>query len=142
MRNYLLLMTVFLALILGLAGCFGRDLEDISEDIDDEYIIEFTDYNFAMQIQEMQMFREEFLGRTIRYEGMFMYSFWEDETIYFVARADDGCCGIYGFEVYLNDIPRVEMETWVEVTGVLEEFYIEGVEQAFMRINLTSMIER
>ena len=140
MKIYLLLIIVCIALLVGMSGCSGNG--PTSQDIVEEYIIEISDYNFGVQVQEIQLSRHEFLGRTIRYEGMFMYSSWEDEIFYYVARAEGGCCGVYGFEVYLNDIPSVGMETWVEITGVLEEFYVEGEEQAFLRINLVSMVER
>ena len=107
-----------------------------------DYIIEITEPDFGMQIQEIQFSRERFLGRTIRYEGMFMSSYWDGETIYFVARPEGGCCGFYGFEVYLNDIASFDDDTWVEVTGILEEFYVEGAYRYFLRLNLISLQER
>jgi hypothetical protein len=107
-----------------------------------EGIIDITDFYFDLQIQEILTNRSDFIGRTIRYEGLFFSSSWHDETFYFVARLLGGCCGVYGFEIYLNEIPRVDDETWVEVTGVLEEFYVENFGHRILRLNVTSLIER
>jgi uncharacterized membrane protein YcgQ (UPF0703/DUF1980 family) len=105
-------------------------------------IIDITDLNFDLQIQELQMNRHDFIGRTIRYEGLFMSTAWNDITLYFVARLLGSCCGVYGFEVYLNEFSIVDNETWVEVTGVLEEFYVEALGQNVLRLNVTSLVER
>jgi len=110
--------------------------------IAEDYIIEITEPGFDIQIKEIQINRNDFLGRTIRYEGMFLSAFWEDETFYFVARLEGGCCGLHGFEVYLNDISRVDDETWVEVTGVLEEFYVEDFSSYILRLNVIALVER
>ena len=107
-----------------------------------EGIIEITNPGFASQVQFIHMDRYNLLGRTIRFEGMFMTSQWEDETIYVVARMDGGCCGLHGFEVYLNEFPRLEDETWVEVTGILEMFYVEEISQYFLRLNVVALEER
>ncbi|MCL2238753.1 MAG: hypothetical protein FWC07_02235 [Defluviitaleaceae bacterium] len=108
----------------------------------EDYIIVLSDPDFTFQIQEILWNRYDFLGRTIRFEGMFLSSFWENETVYFVARIQGGCCGMHGFEVYLNEFSRFEDETWVEVTGVLEEFYVEGANHYFLRLNVISLVER
>jgi len=117
----------------------------IGEDVytsEDDYIIEIAPWDFEGQVQTIQMNREYFLGRTIRLEGMFFTSYWEDETFFFVARTGSGCCGIHGFEVYLNDFPQFNDETWVTVTGVLEEFYVPEAFQYFLRLNVISLTER
>ena len=153
-------MVILLAFLLGLAGCsdnsngydyapadadgvyFGRNGNEYSEAAHDDSVIEIEDWAFDIQVQRIKIFRDDYLGRTIRYEGMFMSSVWEGETIYFVAREGGGCCGINGFEVYLNDIPRFDDETWVEVTGILEEFFVEEFNTNFLRLNVITMLER
>jgi len=142
------LMIVSIVLLLWLIGCSGND-EDIAflatayqNDYANNHIIEITDYDFALQIQEIQTNRDDFIGRTIRYEGMFLSSYWEGETIYFIGRLEGGCCGLYAFEVYLNNFHRLDDETWVEVTGILEEFYVEATGRYFMRLNVIALEER
>ena len=99
---------------------------------------------FVTQIFEIVFNPEDFLGRTIRYEGMFLSVYWPVTSEYFflVARPGDDCCGpgdMVGLEVYLNDIPRVDEYTWVEITGVLEEVYAEG-HGPILQLNAISMV--
>lgn len=135
-----LLLVISVVLLLGLVGCSNNsDNNYTPDDID---IIEITDPGFDVRIKEIQLNRDEYIGRTIRYEGFFLSSYWEDEAIYFVVRLEGGCCGIHGFEVYLNDVPRFDDETWVEVTGILEEFYVEDAGRYLIRLNVISLEER
>lgn len=102
-----------------------------------------TDRFFDVQMMEIRVNADDFLGRAIRYEGMFLTVPWGDELLHMVAREGDDCCGVggfLGFEVYLNDIPGVEDYTWVEFTGVLERLYEDGFGY-FLRLNAISMIE-
>ena len=109
---------------------------------DEDYIVEITDPDFDFRVQEIQWNRDYYLGRTLRFEGMFLSSYWQGETIYIVARLGSGCCGAHGFEVYLNNVSRFDDETWVEVTGILEEFYVEEADRYFLRLNVISLEER
>lgn len=135
------MLIISVVLLLGLAGCSNNNDDDNYAPVYID-IIEITDPGFDIRIKEIQLNRHEYLGRTIRYEGMFLSSYWEDEAVYFVVRFEGGCCGIHGFEVYLNDIPRFDDETWVEVTGILEEFYVEDTGRYFMHLNVISLEER
>jgi len=141
-------------LLLGLIGCSGDNGDNNYYEYaawdtayqnyanTEDYIIEITDPDFIFTIQDIQWNRYHFLGRTIRFEGEFLSSYWEDEAIYFVARLEGECCGFHGFEVYLNEIPPFDDETWVEVTGILEEFYLEDANQYFLRLNVITLEER
>ena len=122
--------------ILLFAGCAGNNM---AVHINDDDVIDIADPYFSEWIQEIQFNREQFLGRTIRYEGFFLSMYWEGETIYSVLRFTQGCCGLHGFEVYLNEIAPLPDDTWVEVTGILEEFYVEVVSRYFMRLNVLSL---
>jgi len=129
-----LVFVVLGALIMGFAGCSSDD---------DAYVL--TDRFFISQFQNISLNPNDFIGRTIRYDGIFMPVQWQDDAIYFVARfSDDDCCGgvggIIGFEVYLNDIEPVGRDTWVEITGILEEAYDSDF-GSFMRLNAVSMVE-
>ena len=110
-------------------------------DTEEGYILEIRDPTFAIQMQEIQQNRNAFIGRTIRYEGVFLSSSWEGETFYFIARLLGGCCGVYGFEAYLNDFAPFDDETWVEVTGILEKFYLDS-DHYVLRLNVISLLER
>jgi len=95
---------------------------------------------FMDQLTEIKFNAEDFLGSTIRYEGKFYSYYLEDELIFLVGIEGRGCCGMgfHGFEVYLNDLPRVEEYVRVEVTGVLEKLYDVNFGY-FLRLNLVSM---
>ena len=156
----LFILTAFVVLLMVLTGCsvWQEDINGITQNSyqvegtqasqedygqEYEYIHVITDRLFATQIMEIKFDTGSFLGRTIRYEGMFSSRPWEGELIYIVAREGESCCGpggFLGFEVYLNDINSVPEYTWVEVTGILEEIYEAGFGY-FLRINAVSMNE-
>ena len=133
---YFLLVTVLATLLVGITACSA-----------DEDIHEITDRFFDIQMTSVLTNPEEYLGRTIRYQGEFWSSFWEpiDCYVYFVVRISDDCCAgnpVLGMSVYLNDIPPAfEEGTWVEVTGVFEEAFIAGVGET-VRLNAISIVER
>ncbi|MCL2572799.1 MAG: hypothetical protein FWE11_10400 [Defluviitaleaceae bacterium] len=91
----------------------------------DTDIIEIREESFVAQFYEIIFLSEEFIGRKIRFEGIFWnVPMSEDENQYIVFRYADGCCMPMeiGFEIVLNGIAPLPDDTWVEVTGILEEF--------------------
>lgn len=138
MKKVLVLFMVLSSLTL-MAACSGESTSG------SDYVHEITERFFAMQFFEMSMNSDDFIGRTIRYEGMFTTNYWEptSEYFHFVYRYTDGCCGPVeplGLEVYLGNIEPLADNAWVEVTGVLERFQEGG--QSFLRLNVTSLIEK
>jgi len=110
--------------------------------IDDD-IHEITDHFFSHQILELHLNAEEFLGRTIRYQGIFrMVTLPNGEDIFLVYRYGDACCGsgMAGLEIYLRNATPFEDGTWVEVTGVLEEF--DAGDETFKRLSVDTLFER
>jgi len=138
-------LSMFFVVLLVLASCTMEENTAGEADVvlaDDVIVI--TDINFGTQVENIQWNREQYLGRTIRYEGMFFSMHWQDEVVYVIAREEgDGCCGgIHGFEVYLNNFASFDDETWVEVTGILEEFYVDDAEHPFIRLNVVALEAR
>jgi len=140
------ILAVFAVVLIGLPGCTTQTYQDESvvhyEPIDVHTISE--EY-FMAEFSEIMYNYPEFIGRVIRYDGMFMPMYWHatSETFYYVARFGDSCCGqggLIGFEVYLNNIPGVDEYTWVEITGVLEEYQIPDL-GSILRLNAISMVE-
>ena len=108
-------------------------------------VFEITERFFAMQMFEVFIDSENFLGRTIRYEGMFTTLQWDDtgQDFHLVYRYTEGCCmpeEALGLEVYLNNIEPLPDGAWVEVIGVLERFNEGG--QSFLRLDVVSLIEK
>ncbi len=104
-------------------------------------VIEIKEKLFIAQTNDVYFNTEDYLGKTIKYEGIF--SAYEDatsgNTYYSVIRYGPGCCGIdanAGFEV-VWDKEYPEVDDWVEVVGVLEEYNEDG--QTYIHLVLSSL---
>jgi len=107
-------------------------------------VFEISERFYAMQFMEIFMDSDAFIGRTIRYEGMFgtIELPLREDNFYVVYRNILGCCGPegpLGFELYLNDIEPLPDGAWVEVSGILERFEVDG--QNFLRLDVISLVE-
>lgn len=118
------------------------DTSDISADnTTDEDIVEIKEKLFIAQTYDIYTNTEDYLGKTIKYEGIFDFYSSEDEvtTYYYVIRYGPGCCGddgTAGFEVIWDgDYP--EQNEWVEAIGVLETYEENG--RPYLRLRLTSL---
>ena len=106
-------------------------------------IVEITERMFRTQIEEIYLNSDDYLGKTIRLEGIFVGFLWNQSYSYFVYRfAAGGCCGTdqVGFEVKWPESlrePIPENNSWVQATGVLNY----GVEETFvyLYLELTSL---
>jgi len=135
MKKILILLVLVVAL---LAGCSGGGNGDGD-------IVEISERFFITEMMHINRNAEEYVGRTVRYEGMFRTLHWAatGEDYYMVLRHVMDCCGddgIIGYEIYLGDIAPLPDDAWVEVTGVLE-FYEVGGGMQFLRVVATSIRE-
>ncbi len=104
-------------------------------------VIEIKEKMFVAQTNDVYYNPEDYLGKTLKYEGLF--DSYDDpdngQTYYAVIRYGPGCCGIdlnAGFEVLWNrEYP--EPNDWVEAVGVLEEYEENG--QKYLRLALSSL---
>jgi len=142
MRKFVIL---FFVAILLLTGCSGDTPPPMGGDGSD--VIELTDRFFILQMEEINLNIEEYLGRTIRYEGMFRSVHWPptDRYYHYVIRYTDSCCGpggAIGFEVRFEDgsVP-VEENAWVAVTGVLGEYEEDGVSHLQLMVTSIATLE-
>jgi zinc transport system permease protein len=126
------------AAVLVLAVCSAASADNI---------LEIREKMFVEQTNDVYLNPDEYMGRTIRLEGMFGIVEMEDgePPCYYVYRFGPGCCGYdanAGFEVvwdsnnkggtYPND------DDWTEATGVLESYEYDG--EQFLRLALSSLI--
>jgi uncharacterized membrane protein YcgQ (UPF0703/DUF1980 family) len=91
-------------------------------------IIEIKEKMFIAQVNDVYLNTEDYLGKTIKLEGIFMSEQYYEEAApyYFVIRYGPGCCGTdanAGFEVKwekdnVKSYPAAD--SWVEATGVLK----------------------
>jgi uncharacterized membrane protein YcgQ (UPF0703/DUF1980 family) len=160
MKKYL--FAVCMAAVFLLSGCEEKDsggsvnaavnaenpsggADDATEDAADApekpsgEVIEITEKLFVEQTNNVYLNIDEYLGKTFKYEGIFLTQEYEGATYDFVIRYGPGCCGTdknAGFEVSW-DGARPKQNDWVQVVGTLEMYEEDGVE--YPCINLTSL---
>jgi len=121
---------VVLTAVVFITGCTRTTENDV---------IEIRERMFMTQIQDIYLNVNDFLGKTIKLEGIFSDIFWNGNNYYYVVRyVTDDCCGndSVGFEVMwpqgsAGQIPG--NNSWVEATGVMkvsaggfhQPFYLE-----------------
>ena len=104
-------------------------------------VIVIREKMFIAQTNDIYYNTEDYLGKTIKYEGIFKTYYWEEDdlTYHYVIRYGPGCCGNdgeAGFEVaWTGDYPN--QDDWVETVGVLEEYEENGY--MYLRLALTSL---
>ena len=136
------IIALLMILSLLLAACSQESDDDVVEDVVE---IEITERFFIAQTNEIIGNPARYLGRTIRLEGMFFSQVWPatGEEFHFVFRMMEGCCGPeepVGFELRLEDTVPPPDNTWVEVTGVLEQ-YVGFWQQYSLRLEVLSLTE-
>jgi len=129
---HFILIIILAALLLGFSAC--------SDEEDNVYVI--TDRFFHQQMELIFNNPEEYVGRTIRYEGIIMAWYWPpiEKNLYFVMRPSEDCCAggaPIGFNVYTDDISGFYEGAWVEVTGVLNTVDIPGAGEVLRLYNAT-----
>ena len=120
------------------SGAVIEETDFISADGD---VIEIKERLFIAQTNDIYLNTEDYLGKTIKYEGLFKSYYWDvTETTYcYVIRYGPGCCsydGEAGFEV-MWDGPWPEEDDWTEAVGILEKYEEDGYE--YLRLQLTSL---
>ncbi|MEL7609794.1 MAG: hypothetical protein AAGU74_09840 [Bacillota bacterium] len=104
-------------------------------------IIEIKEKMFVAQTNDVYYNAPDYLGKTLKYEGIFSeYTIPETgEKYYAVIRYGPGCCGIdanAGFEVkWDKEYPK--QGDWVEAVGALEEYEEDGYK--YLRLALVSL---
>lgn len=108
-------------------------------------VIYIREKMFVAQTNDIYLNAQDYLGKKIKYEGMFK-AYTDprtDITYYSVIRYGPGCCGTdmnCGFEVIWLDgeADYPEDDAWVEVEGVLG--FVEGENgYKFLRLDMTSL---
>ncbi|MDR1748537.1 MAG: hypothetical protein LBR47_05700 [Spirochaetaceae bacterium] len=128
MKRFILLFIV-LQVLSGCARLPDKDEIVISERL------------FIAQTNDIYINPLEYLGKTIRYEGLFKSAYLEetDTIFHYVIRYGPGCCGYdgeAGFEiVWTGPLPREN--DWCEAVGTLEVYEEQGYQ--FLRLSLTSL---
>ena len=139
MRNNIIFMMITLILIVN--SCFKNNNSETKTASQTE-TIEIRERMFATQINDIYLNAADYLGKTIKLEGIFMSG--GNNTVFYVLRyAPDDCCGgrgYAGFEVRRSSL-SAELpadDSWVEAAGILREY--EAGLRKFLYLELTSLV--
>lgn len=145
------ILVLCIGMLLLLSGCSQAPLVDEAQaDVSSSIMIEppnmvvIGEKLFIAQVNDIYLNTDDYLGKTVKMEGMFYSSYYEptDSVYCMVIRFGPGCCGSdgqVGFEVTWSD-DSIEMpaeDDWVEVIGVLEEY--EELGNTYLQLNLSSL---
>ena len=136
---YKLINTSLIIFMLLVVSCTRTENKSSTE----SNIIEISERMFVTHINSIYMNISNYLGKTIKLEGIFGATQIETGDFYYVFRySQDECCGggMSGFEVrWASDQIRhfPAANSWVEATGILREY--RRASNRFVYLELTSL---
>jgi uncharacterized membrane protein YcgQ (UPF0703/DUF1980 family) len=107
-------------------------------------VIEIKEKMFISQVNDVYLNPEDYLGKTIKLEGLFKIDHGYDKSYCFVLRYGPGCCGFdgnVGFEVSWDKGKKKLYpgeDSWVEATGELKTYKEDGIKE-FLYLDLISL---
>jgi uncharacterized membrane protein YcgQ (UPF0703/DUF1980 family) len=133
-------------LAINISLCTISCTKEKEDKVSDKDILVINEKMFLAQVNDVYLNTEDYLGKTIKLEGIFKSEqyYEEAEPYCFVIRYGPGCCGAdgnAGFEVKWDKSrlqPYPSAESWVEVTGVLKTYEEDGYFQ-YLYIDLSSL---
>jgi uncharacterized membrane protein YcgQ (UPF0703/DUF1980 family) len=109
-------------------------------------ILEIKEKMFIAYINDIYLNPGDYIGKTIKFEGLFKTEYYEDINKYyrFVMRYGPGCCGSdgnAGFEVSWDqssqDIVTPAVDDWVEAVGTVSLYEEDGY--SFLNVAISSL---
>jgi len=108
-------------------------------------VIEIKEKMFISQVNDVYLNPDDYLGKTIKLEGLFVMEYFNTRTepYCFVLRYGPGCCGSdgnVGFEIARMTNQKIsypEKDSWVEAIGELKTYKNENYE--YLYLDLTSL---
>ena len=92
--------------------------------------VDITERLYVSWINEVYTSTDDYLGKTVRLEGMFLSEEIGENTYRYVYRTGPGCCGndgsMCGFEFTSADGEYPEENAWIEVVGTLDRYEENG----------------
>jgi uncharacterized membrane protein YcgQ (UPF0703/DUF1980 family) len=134
---------VIIAVILAIAASFftvscTRPKAEVTD------TVEIGEKMFISQVNDIYLNAEDYLGKTVKLEGIFKQEQGYEKSYCFVLRYGPGCCGTdgnVGFEVaWANEDAQSypAIDSWVEATGVLKTYEEDGYAQ-YLYLDLSSL---
>jgi uncharacterized membrane protein YcgQ (UPF0703/DUF1980 family) len=115
-----------------------------------EEIVEIREKMFIAHTNEIYLNAEDYLGRTIKLEGLFKQEEYQNLNHRFVLRYGPGCCGNdgnAGFEVVWEDsratlrvYPRPD--DWVEAVGILKTYEEDGFPYLYIALSSLRVLDK
>ncbi|GHU12707.1 hypothetical protein FACS1894161_1510 [Spirochaetia bacterium] len=110
---------------------------------DSASVIEIKEKMFIAQTNDIYLNAEDYIGKTIRLEGLFRTDSYDDEskTYCFVLRNGPGCCGndgSVGFEVAWSNNTKKPLpgdDDWVEAQGELAYYEEDGYPYLYIALD-------
>jgi len=107
-------------------------------------VVEIKEKMFIAQVNDVYLNPEDYLGKTIKLEGIFKEEQGYEKSYCFVIRYGPGCCGNdgnAGFEVAWakeQTRPYPAVDSWVEATGELKSYEEDGYSR-YLYLDLSSL---
>jgi zinc transport system permease protein len=107
-------------------------------------VVEIKEKMFLAQTNDVYLNSDEYMGKTLKLEGLFKREMYGEHEYCFVLRYGPGCCGNdgnAGFEVSWGAAPAEgtfpAVDDWVEATGTLKTYEEDG--NPFLYIALSDL---
>jgi uncharacterized membrane protein YcgQ (UPF0703/DUF1980 family) len=110
-------------------------------------IVEIKEKMFIAQTNDVYLNPEDYMGKTIKLEGLFKTEtgYDEDMSYCFVLRYGPGCCGFdgnAGFEVAWDEAAAYPAEDeWVEAVGVLKSYEEDGYPYLYLALSSLQILD-
>ena len=129
------------------AGTAPVTLSGIPKTAAKNTVVEIKEKMFLAQANDVYLNPDEYMGKTLKLEGLFKREQYGDHAYCFVLRYGPGCCGSdgnVGFEVSWGDTPAADgqypgVDAWVRATGTLKTYEEDG--NPFLYIALSELKE-
>jgi hypothetical protein len=107
---------------------------------DESGILMIREKLFIQQCNDVYLNPDEYVGRTIRLEGIYDEYLDEEsgETSRYVIRYGPGCCGydgMAGFEFMYDGETKPKQDDWIEATGIVELVGPESESYVVLRLS-------
>ena len=146
-RKLHLAMIVVLALA---AACAKTEKNDVAQKDVQKNIIEIKEKMFIAQTNDIYLNSDEYVGKTLKVEGLFKREAYGNRDYCFVLRYGPGCCGSdgnAGFEVTWEnkeDAPIVwpAVDAWVSATGVFTSYEEDGAAYYYLVLSKLDVLDK
>jgi putative membrane protein len=143
-RNTLIIAAAVIAVTTAFIIIYNNKSRNEVSSVSTEGVIEIKEKMFISQVNDVYLNAEDYLGKTIKLEGLFKTEQGYEKSYCYVLRYGPGCCGYdgnVGFEVAWDKEKEKQYpgeDSWVEATGELKTYEEDGYDK-FLYLDLVSL---